>query len=229
MPIDQPEATATVNPRRAFLARAAVGGALVTAGSIAGPLLGSGAAGAQDDAGAGDTLDDEAFATIAVPLELAAVQVYEAATGVEGLADDELETLRLFQSHHQAVADTLSGWYEGDEPLVEDPAVLARADAVAGDRTAAMTGLAELEEALAATHLDALASIKDVITAKTVAGVLAVEGQHAVALTILAGSDLAAAVPATVTTDGSLVGGSSAPAGDPAAATTTTTTGEAAN
>lgn len=211
MPIDQPEATAAVNPRRTFLARAAVGGALVTAGSIAGPLLRAVPAGAQADAS--DTLDDSAFAAIAVPLELAAVQVYEAATEASGLDEGATEQLRLFQTHHQAVADTLSDYYTGDEPLTEHPAVMTRADSVRGDAKAAFTALAELEQALAATHLDALGSIADPTTAKLVAGVLAVEGQQAVALTLLAGTDVAAVLPAAVTTDDAL----------------TTTTGEAGN
>lgn len=212
MPIDQPEATAAVNPRRTFLARAAVGGALVTAGSIAGPLLRAVPAGAQGGA-PGGALDDSAFAEIAVPLELAAVQVYEAALEAPDLDDDATEQLRLFQTHHQTVADALVDAYTGEDTLAEDPGVAARAASVRGSANAAFTALADLEESLAATHLDALGSISDPITAKLVAGVLAVEGQQAVALTLLAGTDPAAVVPAAVTTDGAL----------------TTTTGEAGN
>ncbi|MBX3314939.1 MAG: hypothetical protein KF906_11530 [Actinobacteria bacterium] len=212
MPIDQPEATAAVNPRRTFLARAAVGGAVVTAGSIAGPLLRAVPAGAQTDTTSG-SLDDSSFAALAVPLELGAVQVYEAATEAPDMDDDAKSTLRTFQQHHQTVADTLTDYYTGDADLTEDPAVVARSASVGGSANAAFTALAELEQALAATHLDALGSISDAITAKYVAGVLAVQGQQAVALTLLAGTDPAAVVPAAVTTDGAL----------------TTTTGEAGN
>jgi hypothetical protein len=213
VPIDEPEATAAANPRRTFLARAAVGGALVTAGSFAGSLLRAVPAGAQAGDPTPGTLTDSDFAAMVGPLERAAVHVYEAATEATGLSDEDKDTLRLFQTHHATVAEAILEYYDGDEPPGTDPGVMARADAVRGDAKAAFTGLADLENALAATHLDALASIADPITAKYVAGVLAVEGQQAVVLTLLAEADVAAMVPAAVTTDGAL----------------TTTTGEAGN
>lgn len=221
MPIDKPEATATDNPRRTFLARAVVGGALVTAGTVAGPLLRAVPAGAQ--APSGDALDDSAFAALATPLELAAVQVYAAALLVDGLSSEVVDDLRLFQRHHQTVADTTGALYTGDGRLVADPAIVAGAASVGTDQASVLASLIELEETLAATHLSAMASLTDATTARVAAQVLAVEGQHAVALTVLAEGDLAPVTPATVSPDGA----SDAPAtpdGD-----TTTTSEEAGN
>src|SRR5690606_31043184 len=102
----------------------------------------------------------------------------------------------------QSVADSIRSLYEGDDALVPDPAVLAKADSVGGDQASALAVLTEVEETLAAAHLDALASIADPITAKTAAQVLAVEGQQAVALTVLADGDLTPVTPATVSPEG---------------------------
>lgn len=220
MPIDKPEATATDNPRRTFLARAVMGGALVTAGTVAGPLLRAVPAGAQ--APSDDALDDSAFAAIATPIELAAVQVYAAALLVDGLSSEVVTDLRLFQRHHQTVADTTRGLYTGDAPIAADPTILASAASVGTDQASVLASLATLEETLAATHLSAMGSLTDATTAKVAAQVLAVEGQHAVALTVLAEGDLAAVTPATVSPDG--VAAPAATDGD-----TTTTSEEAGN
>ncbi|MCB0977538.1 MAG: ferritin-like domain-containing protein [Acidimicrobiales bacterium] len=231
MPIDKPEATATDNPRRSFLARAAVGGALVTAGSIAGPLLRTVPAGAQGTAEAG-SLDDGDYATWLAPLELAAVQIYSAALAVDGLSADVSDALNQFQANHQSAADTIGAMYSGDTPLDEDPTLLATASSVGSDQAAVLASLTDLENNLAATHLSALAGIADPITAKTAAQVLAVEGQQAVALGLLADADLAALTPASVTTDGAYPKSSAVPASTTsttAAAGGSTTTEEAGN
>ena len=78
MPIDQSTDPVTATTRRTFLVRAAVGGALVTAGAVAapvGPFLGI--AGAQESGE--ELLNDAEFGVFATPLELAAVLVYVAA------------------------------------------------------------------------------------------------------------------------------------------------------
>lgn len=199
MPIDRPEATATDNPRRTFLARAAVGGALVTAGSVAGTILQAVPAGAQtpDPISESEELDDGSYAIIVTPLELAAVQVYDAALRVEGLRSEVVDDLRLFQTHHQTVADTIGALYEGPDPLVADPILTASAPGT--DEASILASLTALEEQLSGTHLSALGAIADSATARTAAQVLAVQGQHAVALTVLAGGDLEAVTPAVVT------------------------------
>ena len=81
MPIDQPEATAEPTNRRAFLARAAMGGALVGVGAAAGPFgLFSTAAGAQDAPPAtiegAPELSNGAFAAFAVPLVVVAARAW---------------------------------------------------------------------------------------------------------------------------------------------------------
>lgn len=219
MPFDKPEATATATPRRTFLARAAVGSALVTAGSIAGPLLRAAPAGAQASGEAG-ALTDEEYAAWVTPLELAAVQIYSSALAVDGLSEDVTTALSQFQSNHQTVADTVGALYSGDAPLDEDPSLLATASNIGGDEAAVLASLVQLENNLAATHMSALADLADVITAKTAAQILAVEGQQAVALAKLAGTDVEAAVPDVATTDGAL-------RPQPGGGSTTTTTTEA--
>lgn len=226
MPIDKPEATATDHPRRAFLARAAVGGALATVGSIAGPLLGTLPAGAQTPAEIGD-LDDSAYAAWLGPLELAAIQVYGAALDVSGLGADVTGALRAFQAHHQTVSDTVGALYVGTTPLTEDPPTLESASQIGNDTASVLASLISLEEALAATHLSALAGISDPVTAKLAAQILAVEGQQAVALGFLAKSDLTELVPARASTEGARPAGTSSAA--TTSTTTSTTTGKAGN
>ncbi len=70
MSIDPTEAQAAATTRRSFLARAAMGGALVGV-ATAGPLRSLlGVAGAQAaELDAADTLDNETFAALAVPRE----------------------------------------------------------------------------------------------------------------------------------------------------------------
>lgn len=216
MPHDQPEATATVTTRRAFLARTAAGGAVVATGTVVGPLGRLLPAGAQESDKAAGALTGEAFAAFAAPLELGAVQAYQAALENDALSPEWQDNARTFQGHHQAVATTLTSLLPTDaDKLAEllggasapaaDPEILSGTAATVAKATAEepiLTALASLEETLAATHLAALAGLDDPSLARTVSQVLAVESQQAVALGRAAGAELTSLTPAEASTDG---------------------------
>jgi hypothetical protein len=219
---DQSTDSATVTTRRAFLTRAAVGSA-VAAGALALPVgaLVTGA-GAQSGEGIGE-LRDEAFAAFAAPLELAAVQAYNVAVTSEKLDREWAAQALVFQSHHRTVADAIieMGDANAEAPVADAEFSKAANDAIASaaDQNAVLLALADVEETLAATHLAAVAQLREVSTAKTVTQVLAVEGQQAALLAVAGGSSIESVTPATNTGDAAVT--------IPADAGTTTTTTEA--
>ncbi|HEX2576823.1 MAG TPA: ferritin-like domain-containing protein [Aquihabitans sp.] len=210
MPIDKPQATAAPTTRRTFLARAAVGSALVGVGGAVGPLgLFSSAAGAQVPSGdlpAPPALDAEAFAAFAVPLEMAAVQAYQSALSGDRLDDEWSELALRFQGHHQQVVDALTELLAADAgtPTANETVLGEAESAISGgaDQNAVLTALSELEGTIAATHLYAMGGIEDAPLAKTVAQVLAVESQQSAALGLAGGGSIADLAPDAVTTDG---------------------------
>ncbi|MBX3284701.1 MAG: ferritin-like domain-containing protein [Actinobacteria bacterium] len=232
MSIDPTEATAAATTRRTFLARAAFGGALVGV-ATAGPLRSMlGVAGAQEaELDADEGLENDAFAALAVPLEMAAVQAYQAALETSSLDADTTTTARMFQTHHQTVVDALTPLLaEGSAtPRPDETVMSTTVAAIEGnaDQTAILTSLSELEDVLAATHLYAVGSLDDNSLAKTVAQVLAVESQQAVALGRAADIDLTELTPDEASTAGARTGFAEAAAA--ATTTTTTTTTEAGN
>ncbi|CAN5851840.1 hypothetical protein BH23ACT2_BH23ACT2_08850 [soil metagenome] len=217
MPIDQPEATAAPTNRRTFLVRAALGGALVSVGP--GPLTrllpvagASPARPAQVDAA--PELDDEAFAMLAAPLELAAVQVYSQAQRGGQLDATWADLALRFQGHHQTVAETLETLItSGETPEPDDAVLTGTGGAIedASDQNGVLAALAELEEVLAATHLYGIGGLTEAVTARLVAQVMAVEAQHAVALGLALGTDPAELTPPTASTDGARTGEASDP------------------
>lgn len=219
MPTDHSLDSATATTRRSFLARAAVGGALVTAGAVAaGPVSGLLPAASAQEAGTW-TLTDADFATFAAPLELAAVQAYQAAIDAGTLDSTWTTTVRTMQDHHQQVATLLAGLLSADaNPPVADPDLAAsatKAVTTGGDQNGILRALGDLENTLVATHLSAVPSFREPTTAKTVTAVLAVEAQHNALLVTGSGGTLQSATPDVESTDGAL---------KPSASTTTTTT-----
>lgn len=221
MPIDKPDTQVVQTNRRTFLARAAMGGALVAVGT-AGPLgrllpVAAQDGGSQSGPAAG-SLDDGATGESLAPLELAAVEAYEAALAGGNLDETWSKTARRFQRHHLAASDVLTGLVTSGAIPVADPTIQAGSLAAvtgAGDQNAVLTALSEMETTIAATHLWALGGITDKITAKTISQVLAVESQQGVFLGREAGKDLAALTPAVI---------QPAATGPTPAPTTTTTT-----
>ena len=207
MQTDQSTDSATATTRRTFLTRTAMGGALVTAGALALPVGGMvTAAGARP--GKIGTLKDADFAAFAAPLELAAVAAYSAALQT-GTLDDAWTDLALsFQSHHQAVADTLITFLGADAeaPVLEAAFAKKASDAVAAasDQNGILLALSEVEDTLAATHLFGVGKLVEKSTAKTVTQVLAVEGQQAALLAVAAGTPIPEVTPPTSTDDAAL-------------------------
>lgn len=216
MPIDSPEATATPSTRRTFLARVAVGGALAGVGVASGSLgLLSGPAGAQGSPGAEVLLGDagelpaETFAGLAIPLELAAVLAYQQAVEAGILDAAWQERAQQFQTHHQAVVDTLTPLLdeEADDPT-PDAQLLSQGTA-GGDQAARLTALASVEDTLVATHLYALSGLLSKSLAKTVGQVLATEAQQGALLGVAGGGSAQELTPTAVSTDGARTGAGS--------------------
>lgn len=232
MSIDPMEAMAAATTRRSFLARAALGGALVSVATV-GPLRGMlGVAGAQEaELEASDALGNETFAALAVPLELAAVLAYQAALEGEVLDETTTTNARMFQAHHQTVVDALTPLLSEDDgaPRPDETVMSSSVQEITGnpDQNAILTALTELEEVLAATHLYALGGLIDKSLAKTVAQVLAVESQQAVAMGRAADLDLVGLTPAEAGTTGART--DFAEAAEASSTTTSTTTTEAGN
>ena len=221
MPTTMSTAPANATSRRTFLTRTAIGSAVAAAGVIAAPSLGllpAGIAGA-------DTLEDGDFALFAAPLELAAVQIYQAALTSSNIPEDS-ETFALLQgisSNHEAVAKALSGLVpEGSPAPVAAPGLVDQLAPTAakapGD--ALLKAMAGLEDQLSATHLSAIGSLVDPVTAKLVAQVVASEAQTAAALGLLAGGSVASLTPARADTKDAIAAGDLD--GAPPATTTTT-------
>jgi hypothetical protein len=222
VPTDPSTATAHTTSRRRFLATTVVGGALVSSGVLAGSatgLLPSLPAGAED-------LNDGDFAAFATPLELAAVQVCQAALDADVLESAWRSRVATVQTHHQAAADTIATLAAEDaDPAAADTDFAAPIIAEisgASAQEAVLLAVANLEDTLSATHLLALGSIKDAVTARIVSQVLASEAQAAVVFGRGGGLEIEALTPAVATTEGGLEPGGTTD--EPASDTTTTTT-----
>lgn len=221
MQTDQSIDSATATSRRTFLTRTAVGGALVTAGALTLPLSSLAPTVGARTADQG-TLSDEDFAAFATAAELAAVAAYSAAFDKDLLDDEWADRALQFQSHHQAVADTLVGLRAESAGAAVAEAALAKKsiDAIdaATDQNGILAALAVVEETLAATHLSGVGQLTEKSTARTVVQVLAVEGQQAALLGVASGSTIEEVTPATNTGDAALT----IPRGSEATTTTTT-------
>lgn len=227
VPIDKPDAQVVPTNRRTFLARAAMGGALVAVGT-AGPLgrllpvsaQDGDSSDNQDSAGGppAGSLDDNAAGEQLAPLELAAVEAYEAALAEGKLDEAWTEAARQFQRHHLEASGALTSLVDSGATPVADPTIQDGTVAAirgTGDQNAILSALSEMEATIAATHLWALGGVTDKITAKTIGQYLAVESQQAVYLGRESGSDLASLTPTKV---------EPAASGPTPAPTTTTTT-----
>ena len=226
MPIDESTEPATTT-RRSFLARSVVGGAVVTAGAMATYAVAASGAAAAEDIPTDATLEETVFASLAAPLELAAVQAYQAAIDTDLLGGEMADVARTFQSHHLAVGDALAGMLPADALVPEPNVAVAKkfVDSVkaGGDEKGVLEALAGVEDTLSATHLTAIELLQDPTTAKTVSQVAAVEGQQAAFLTVSSGGSIEDATPAKAPLEGAY---SLQAALDAVPTTTTTTTAD---
>src|SRR5699024_10458359 len=138
VPIDKPEATAAMNTRRTFLARAAMGSALV---ATAGPILSSRPSSAQPVA-IPDGLDDDRYLVMADQIHTAAAIVYVAASSTPGLSDEIRDIIGTLEGDHQDVVEhiaTLMGSNASAVTTTPDPTVLAARDHLGGDEAAVLS------------------------------------------------------------------------------------------
>lgn len=204
MPIDKPEATAATNTRRTFLARAAIGSALV---ATSGSLLASRPVGAQAPS-VPDGLTDDRYLVMAAQLHTAAAIVYVAAAEVGGLSEKVGDALSAFEADHQAIVTDMGQLMNSATSkvaTVADPTVLAMRDSLGGDEAAVLQSLATMEDRLAATHLWAIGALDDATTARGASQALATAGQRSTYLGILGDVDPAQLAPATID-DGEAIG-----------------------
>ncbi len=234
MPTVPSSAPATATTRRRFLFHTAAGAAVLTTGVLGAPVVAlMPAAGAQASSG----LDDETFVSFTAPLELAAVLAYQAAIDGGSLNAGYRDLAQEFQSHHQDVADALAAMLASTAtpPVAAEAFSSPIGDSIrsAGGQAGVLATMAKMEETLSATHLLALESIIDAVTAETVAQVLATEAQQATVLSRGGGADLATVTPDVAGTDsavraGDVVGAPPSKAKDGSAATNSgTATGAA--
>ena len=177
--------------RRSFLAKAATGGALLTAGSMVTPISRfMPAAMAQETP---EVSDDVKLAMFAAGLELAAVEVYRAATASGKLTNAGNQIATMFGGHHQQHADALNGIIgedaaidEPNKALVDEFGPMVRG---AADENAILEVAYSVEEAAASTSLMAIGVLEDVRNAGALATILPVESQHATVIANVLGKD----------------------------------------
>lgn len=178
---------------------------------------------------------DEERVTFLAGIGLAAATIYRAATGDEAededdeettttapssttttlppitvppLAEPVVEVLRVFGSHHSQQATGLNTLLTTLVEAANGTLVAEVRGALDGaaDEAAVLGILRDLEERIAATHLQAIADLEDVNDAKLVATALPVVSQHALVLGQIGATPtpLEELVPEEQTTDGAL-------------------------
>lgn len=168
--------------RRAFLKKAAVGGAAVTFGSALVPvsrLLP--AAGAQE-------LDDQTIAVFAESVELAAVEAYKA--GAPLLSAEVLPVAELFLGHHQEHAGafaTLAGEAATGQPNAALLEALTPTIEGLSDEAGVLAFAKMVEDQAVATYAFALTALQSPEAASGTATILPVESSHSAALSLALG------------------------------------------
>ncbi len=172
----------SVDDRRSFLVKAAMLPAVAIGASMVpfSPLLAM--AGAAD----GDPVAPEIeFARFATSVELALVDLYAQADATKKLGVAGSDLADACRDHHVEHAKVLGGLLTaagstvpegGNDGLMSTYG--PRVDGAA-DQTALVAIFAELEEALAATHLAGMKIINSAAISGTVASILPIEAQHA--------------------------------------------------
>lgn len=133
------------------------------------------------------TAADVELLSFAIGLELAMVDLY--GKNAAGSKDDAKAVAELFGANHRAAAQALAGLVGRAAPTSRNAAFFAEhAPKVTGAATEASAYLASLENALVATHLKVLGSLKGVDGASLVASILPIEARQAAVLVGLSGS-----------------------------------------
>ena len=205
--------------RRELFTRAAAAGA-VAIGATAVPLVTMLPAAAQEDEE--DALDDEAIASFAESVELAAVDAYGRAVASGLLPSPLVQVGQTFAGHHTEHATAFAALSGGTAKGEPNPRlVVAIGDQLrnAHDDDAVLRVLLDVENAASATYLFGLGILQDRGAQQLAASILPVESQHAVVLGQALGNDLESIVPTFENQDRAVD-----PAVFPVEPTTTTTT-----
>ncbi|MDW3213437.1 MAG: ferritin-like domain-containing protein [Ilumatobacteraceae bacterium] len=157
--------------RRALLG-AAVGGAAIA-------LAGGRSVAAATPAGLSD--EDLSISGSAIALELAARDLYDSA--IAAGADDEIWT--AMREQHESYAQRLAGITGISATTRDQESFDQLGDGFATSDPAAAAF--DLENTLAATHLELLGQVADVDIAKAMASFVAIESRHATVLATLSG------------------------------------------
>jgi rubrerythrin len=172
--------------RRGFITKAATGGALLTAGSLAAPVGRLVPAAFGQDAPEVELSPDAEVASFVAGLELAAVEIYRRAGQTELLTNTARQVFGAIGDHHRTHATILNGIVGEEAPVTEPNAALLEQYGPmienATDEAAILEAAYNLEEAMAATHLETVGEMEDSGDAGIVATVLPVESQHATLL-----------------------------------------------
>jgi hypothetical protein len=187
--------------RRNLFAKMAVGGGVLTAATLAGPL-----SGLLPASWAADAPSDADLARFAQSLELAAVAAYKAAAGTGKLDATATSVGTLFAGHHQDHADSF-------KPVLGDKAVTQPNQKVvdrfgpmitaAPDQAAILDIARQIEEGAASTYLLAL-GIVSAEPATLLSTILPVESQHATVLATVLKKPAGDYLPSFVTVDNAL-------------------------
>jgi hypothetical protein len=187
--------------RRDLFKKVAIGGGVLTAATLAGPL-----SGILPSSWAADAPSDADLARFAQSLELAAVAAYKAAAGTGKLDATATSVGTLFAGHHQDHADAFTPVL-GDQAVTEpNQKVLDKFGpmiASAPDQAAILDIARMIEEGAASTYLLAL-GIVSVKPATLLATILPVESQHATVLATVLKMPAADYLPSFVTVDNAL-------------------------
>lgn len=171
MTIAAPADRAATDPtsRRALIGAGVIGAALAVAGSRAAIAV------------APEQSDDRAIADLAIGFELAARDLYDAAIAA-GSSDD---LWRVLREQHESYAQRVSGIVgrSANTPSAELIEALSSAFSTAEPFAPAL----ELENTLAATHTEWLASVTNINVAEAMASIAALESRHAAVLGLLDG------------------------------------------
>ena len=124
--------------------------------------------------------------------EVSAFLAYRSAVDRDELSlpDDVRPVLEVFAEHHQAYAQSISGLLGRDAPNAPNAAVLEQFGAPfeSGALEEVFAGAQALEDALVATHLNALGELAGTDGSALIASILAIEARHSTVLSALGGT-----------------------------------------
>ncbi|HEY4332179.1 MAG TPA: ferritin-like domain-containing protein [Ilumatobacteraceae bacterium] len=122
-------------------------------------------------------------------LELAARDLYNLAITNKVYDTDTAASIKTIGESHEAYEQAISAFIGRNAPNATNAAlVTAMKSEFAGSPAKVSAAAAALENALVATHVDAVSKLLGIDGAALIASILVVEGRHAVVMNVLAGA-----------------------------------------